>query len=307
MKLAVEFPSVVYREGPEAVARLAGAVDEIGFDQLDIFDHVVMGYDTDGREKNRYPARMPIMEAFATLGYIAACTSRIGLGTEVLVLPQRDPVLTAKQASTLDTLSGGRLRLGLGVGWQESEYDALGQDFHNRGRRMDEAIAVLRACWGQDPIDFEGEFYRVEAMAMEPKPPRGADLPIWIGGHSEAALRRAGRFGGGWMGVASRELFESGDQAIASIRRHAESAGRDPEALEFQAQVSPPPRPGNESDRTFYVDPDRVVVAAARLGELGFDGVALNLTGLFLAGARSVDAMIEGAAALHDKLRAELG
>ncbi len=307
MKLAVEFPSVVYREGPEAVARLAGAMDEIGFDQLDIFDHVVMGHDTEGREKNRYPAKMPIMEAFATLGYMAACTSRIGLGTEVLVLPQRDPVLTAKQASTLDTLSGGRLRLGLGIGWQESEYDAMGQDFHNRGRRMDEAIAVLRACWGQDPIDFEGEFYCVEAMAMEPKPPRGADLPIWIGGHSEAAFRRAGRFGDGWMGVASEELFESGDQAIASVRDHAEKAGRDPEALGFQAQVSPPPRPGNDGDRTFYTEPDRVAAAAAKLGELGFGGVALNLTGLFLAGARSVDAMIDGAGALHDKLRAELG
>ena len=307
MKLALEFPSVVYREGPEAIARLAGAMDEIGFDQLDIFDHVVMGHDTEGREKNRYPAKMPIMEAFATLGYVAACTSRIGLGTEVLVLPQRDPVLTAKQAATLDTLSGGRLRLGLGVGWQESEYEALGHDFRNRGRRMDEAIEVLRACWSQDPIDFEGEFYRLEAMAMEPKPPRGGALPIWIGGHSEAALRRAGRLGEGWMGVASPELFEDGAQAIAAVRTYAEEAGRDPASLEFQAQVSPPPRPGNESDRTFYTEPDRVAAAAAKLGEMGFDGVALNLTGLFLAGARTVEAMIDGAAALHEKLRAELG
>ena len=307
MKIAVEFPSVVYREGPEAVARLAKAVEEIGFDQLDIFDHVVMGYDTEGRPKNRYSARMPILEAFATLGYIAGCTSRIGLGTEVLVLPQRDPVLTAKQAATLDTLSGGRLRLGLGVGWQESEYEALGQDFHNRGRRMDEAIAVLRACWAEDPIDFEGEFYRVEAMAMEPKPPRGAALPIWIGGHSDAAFRRAGRLGEGWMGVASPELFEEGEQSIAAVRAHAEEAGRDPSVLEFQAQVSPPPRPGNDGDRTFYAEPDRVAAAAGRLGEMGFGWVALNLTGIFLAGARSVDAMIDGAEALHEKLRAELG
>ena len=238
---------------------------------------------------------------------MAACTSRIGLGTEVLVLPQRDPVLTAKQAATLDTLSGGRLRLGLGVGWQESEYEALGQNFRNRGRRMDEAIEVLRACWSQDPIDFEGEFYRVEAMAMEPKPPRGGALPIWIGGHSEAAFRRAGRFADGWMGVASPELFQNGGEAIAAVRRHAEDAGRDPSVLEFQAQVSPPPRPGNESDRTFYTEPDRVAAAAAKLGEMGFNGVALNLTGLFLAGARTVDAMIDGAAALHEKLRAELG
>jgi len=307
MKIAVEFPSVIYREGPEAVGRLARAVDEIGFDQLDIFDHVVMGHDMEGREKNRYPAKMPILEAFTTLGYLAGCTSSIGLGTEVLVLPQRDPVLAAKQAATLDTLSGGRLRLGLGVGWQESEYEALGQDFTNRGRRMDEAIEVLRACWSEDPVSFNGAFYRLESMAMEPKPPRGADLPIWIGGHSQAALRRAGRFGDGWMGVASSELFETGDQAIAAIRRYAEEAGRDPAALEFQAQVSPPPRPGNESDRTFYTDPGRVAASAAKLLDLGFSGVALNLTGLFLAGARTVGAMIDGAAALHEKLRAELG
>ena len=109
------------------------------------------------------------------------------------------------------------------------------------------------------------------------------------------------------MGVASAELFENGDQAIAAVRRYAEEAGRDPSALEFQAQVSPPPRPGNESDRTFYTEPDRVAAAAAKLGEMGFDGVALNLTGLFLAGARTVDAMIDGADALHGKLRAELG
>ncbi len=307
MKLALEFPSVIHREGPHEIARLAGAMDEIGFDQLDIFDHVVMGHDIDGREKNRYPARMPILEAFTTLSYLAACTSRIGLGTEVLVLPQRDPVLTAKQAATLDTLSGGRLRLGLGVGWQESEYEAMGQDFRNRGRRMDEAIRVLRSCWSQDPIDFHGEFYRLDAMAMEPKPPRGGALPIWIGGHSEAALRRAGRFGDGWMGVASQDLFENGGKAIAAVRRYAEEAGRDPAALEFQAQVSPPPRPGNDSDRTFYTEPERVAAAAAKLVGMGFDGVALNLTGLFLAGARTVDAMIDAAAALHGRLRAELG
>ncbi len=307
MKLAVEFPSVVYREGPEAVAELARAMDEIGFDQLDIFDHVVMGHDTEGREKNRYPAKMPVLEAFATLAYLAACTSRIGLGTEVLVLPQRDPVLAAKQASTLDTLSGGRLRLGLGVGWQASEYEALGWNFRDRGQRMDEAIAVLRACWSDDPINFNGEFYRVHAMAMEPKPPQGAELSIWIGGHSEAALRRAGRLGNGWMAVASPELFEHGDRAIASVCHHAEEAGRDPDALGFQAQVSPPPRPGNEDDRRFYIEPDRVAAAAAKLQAMGFGGVALNLTGVFLAGARSVPAMIDAARALHDKLRAELG
>jgi len=148
MKLSVEFPSVSYREGQEAVARLARAIEQIGYDHIDMFDHVVMGFPIEGRAPGPYPAGMPILEALMTLSYIAAVTSRVTLGTEVLVLPQRQPTLVAKQVSTLDTLSGGRVRLGVGVGWQESEYEALGEDFHTRGARMDEAIAVLRACWG---------------------------------------------------------------------------------------------------------------------------------------------------------------
>src|SRR5215467_2944648 len=137
MKLSIEFPSVSYREGHEAVARLARAVEQIGYDHIDMFDHVVMGFPIGGRAPGPYPAGMPILEAFMTLAYVAAVTRRIRLGTEVLVLPQRQPVLVAKQISTLDTLSGGRVRLGIGVGWQESENEALGEEFVTRGRRMD--------------------------------------------------------------------------------------------------------------------------------------------------------------------------
>ena len=145
MKLAVEFPSVSYREGPDGVARLARAIEDIGYDQLDMFDHVVMGHPTTTRAAPMYPPQMPILEALMTLSYAAAVTERIGLGTEVLVLPQRQPTLVAKQISTLSTLSGGRVRLGVGVGWQQSEYEALGEDFGTRGARMDEAIRLLRA------------------------------------------------------------------------------------------------------------------------------------------------------------------
>ena len=201
MKLAVEFPSVMYREGPEAVARLATAIEEIGFDQLDIFDHVVMGHPTEDRNESPYPAHMPILEALMTLSYFAAVTKTIGLGTEVLVLPQRQPVLVAKQISTLDTLSGGRVRFGVGVGWQKSEYEALGVDFHRRGARMDETIGFLRSCWSEDPIEFEGDDFVAKTIAMEPKPPRGGEIPIWVGGESAVALRRAGRLGDGWMAV----------------------------------------------------------------------------------------------------------
>src|SRR3989442_12757835 len=160
MKLSVEFPSVSYREGPDAVLRLARAVEQIGYDHIDVFEHVVMGFPIEGRAPGPYPAGMPILEALMTLSYIAAVTSRVTLGTEVLVLPQRQPTLVAKQVSTLDTLSGGRMRLGVGVGWQESEYEALGENFHDRGARMDEAIALLRAYWSDAHVNYAGKHYR---------------------------------------------------------------------------------------------------------------------------------------------------
>lgn len=197
MKLSVEFPSVSYREGPEAVMRLARAIERIGYDHIDVFDHVVMGIPIEGRPKGPYNPAMPILEAFMALSYMAAVTTRVTLGTEVLVLPQRQPALVAKQVSTLDTLSGGRVRLGVGVGWQESEYEALGQEFRTRGARMDEAIRLLRSYWTDAEVSHPGAHYPTVSMAMEPKPPQGARLPIWIGGNSEAALTRAVGLGDG--------------------------------------------------------------------------------------------------------------
>ena len=225
MKLSVEFPSVSYREGPAAVAALARAIERIGYDHIDIFDHVVMGVPMEGRERGPYNAQMPILEALMTLAYIAAVTIRVTLGTEVLVLPQRQPALVAKQVGTLDTLSAGRVRLGVGVGWQESEYEALGEEFHDRGARMDEAIRLLRAYWTDAEVSMPSAHYPTVSMAMEPKPPQGGRLPIWIGGLSEAAFRRVGRLGDGWL--ASRVTnAAAARQAIEAIHRHAQAAGR---------------------------------------------------------------------------------
>lgn len=304
MKLAVEFPSVAYREGPDAVRRFAQAVENIGYDHIDVFDHVVMGFPVDGRPSGPYNPAMPILEALMTLSHIAAVTSRVTLGTEVLVLPQRQPVLVAKQVSTLDTLSGGRVRLGVGVGWQESEYEALGEDFHTRGARMDEAIRLLRASWGDARVDFDGGPYRVTAMSMEPKPPQGRALPIWVGGNSEAAYRRVGRLGDGWL--ASR-VGDAGEarKIIETIHRYAQEAGRDPRGIGLQSMVAPPPR--DEESKRFYAEHDRVVTRVAALQAMGFGWVALNATALFQAGARSVDTMIDALAALHLRLRKEVG
>jgi len=304
VKLTVEFPSVSYREGPQGVLRLAKALEQIGYDHIDMFDHVVMGYPIAGRPPGPYTPTMPILEALMTLSAIAAVTSRVTLGTEVLVLPQRHPTLVAKQVSTLDTLSGGRVRLGVGVGWQESEYEALGEDFHSRGARMDDAIRLLRAWWSDAQVDFKSEHYPMTAMAMEPKPPQGRRLPIWVGGRSERALRRVGELGDGWLGSQVSDAA-SARRDIATIRRFAEAAGRDPGAIGLQSMVASPPK--DAEGKRFYAEHDRVVARVVDLKALGFEWVALNATAIFQAGARSVDAMIDALGALHTKIRGAVG
>jgi probable F420-dependent oxidoreductase len=304
VKLTVEFPSVSYREGPEGVMKLARGIEQIGYDHIDMFDHVVMGYPMEGRPPGPYPAQMPILEALMVLSYMAAVTTRVGLGTEVLVLPQRHPTLVAKQVSTLDTLSGGRVRLGVGVGWQESEYEALGEDFHTRGARMDEAIRLLRACWSDAQIDFKGHHYQLTAIGMEPKPPQGGRLPIWIGGRSERALRRVGELGDGWLGNQLTGA-EDARAAVTAIKRYAEAAGRDPRSIGLQAMVASPPR--DAAGKRFYVEHERVVARVVELRALGFEWVALNATAIFQSGARSVAAMIDALGALHVKIRGEVG
>lgn len=304
MKIAVEFPSVAFREGPQRVADLARAVEEIGYDELAVFDHVVMGYPTPDRAAPRYPSNMPVLEALVLLGFAAAVTSRVSLSTEVLVLPQRQPVLVAKQVSTIDTLSGGRMRLGVGVGWQEVEFDVLSTSFRNRGARTDEAITLLRSYWGDERIDLAGPHYPAEAVAMDPKPPQGAKLPIWVGGGSDAAFRRVARLGDGWMGSAGR-TDEDTMRSMATIRRYAEEGGRDPGSVGMQLMLAPPPT--DAAGKQFYADHDAVIRRAEEISRMGFEWTAVNATALFQSGARSVDAMIEQLGDLHGKLRAAVG
>jgi probable F420-dependent oxidoreductase len=304
MKLSVEFPSVAYREGPQGVIRLAKAIEDIGYDQLDMFDHVVMGHPTDKRPAPIYPPQMPIMEAIVVLSYVAAVTSRIGLGTEVLVLPQRQPVLVAKQISTLDTLSEGRVRLGVGVGWQESEYDALEESFSNRGKRMDEAIDLMRAYWGDSKVEFQGNYYSSHAMAMEPKPPQGAKLPIWIGGNSPRALQRVAERGDGWLATAFIDPAKAA-AAVQSIRQQAEAAGRDPAEIGLQQMLDVPPR--GDKGKGFYADLDQVEARAVAVKEMGFEWGALNATAIFQSGARSIDEIIEVLGRIHERLVAATG
>ena len=305
MKLALQFPNVVYREGPGAVAQVARAAESIGFDQIDLFDHVVMGHPMEGRFTGPYPTEMPILEPLVALAFLAAVTERVGLGIEVLVLPQRQPALVAKQISTLDTLSAGRVRLGVGVGWQECEYQALGTDFRRRGKMLDEAIPLLRAYWSEKSLEFEGAFFRATKLAMEPKPPQGGAIPIWVGGDSPAALRRAGTLGDGWM--ANGAITEQDVAAIATVKGHAEEAGRDPGKLGFQAQIAAPPDPDDPLGRGFHGSPERIAEVARAAREAGFGWVAVNASMVYIAGPRTADALCGDLQRIHDRIRAEVG
>lgn len=299
MKLCVEFPSVSYREGPSNVIRLAKAIEDIGYDRLEIFDHVIMGYGTDSRPAPMYPSKMPIMEALSALSFIAACTTKIGLGTEVLVLPQRQPVLVAKQVQTIDTLSDGRMRLGVGVGWQESEYDMLEESFTNRGRRMDDAIGVIRRCLSDENISYSFKHYTADSMAMEPKSPQGSSLPIWIGGMSDAALERAGRLGDGWLANAIVSE-ETALRSKAIVLGHVEAAGRNPKSFGLQMMLDVPPQ--DDAGRQFYQDLSRVRERAEQVASWGFEYGSINATAIFQSGARSVDAMIDVLGQVHEEL-----
>ena len=301
-KLSIVFPSVFYREGPQGIARFIRGVEDIGYDALDMFDHVVMGYPTQSRRAPFYTPQMPIMEAFMMLSHAAALTTRITLGTGVLVLPQRHPTLTAKQVSTLDTLSGGRVRLGVGSGWQASEYEALGEDYTTRGQRMDECIEIMRAYWRDEHVNYQGKFYQLEEMAMEPKPPQGAGIPIWIGGTKTAALKRCARMADGWMAMnapGDKPLNER----LQDLFSYAQEYGRDPSTIGLRMSLSPGPL-DKEARKRFFAEPQLLKDRTEELAEMGFQEVSIDCVPIFQQGYRSVDSMLEYLDTVHTQLRA---
>jgi probable F420-dependent oxidoreductase len=173
--------------------------------------------------------RNPIVDPIIGMTWAAAATSRIEVGTNIVILPQRNPVLLAKALATLDAFAGGRVLLGIGVGWAREEADAAGVDFTTRGKRTDEAMAVLRALWGEGTSSFEGTFYRFAEAYCYPKPARTEGLPILIGGESEAALRRVARLGDGWLPY--NLPVEAAAGTIGRLREMTREAGRDPDRL----------------------------------------------------------------------------
>lgn len=220
--------SFAMREGLEELAKGAEAA---GFESLWTVEHVVFpdGYESaypyDKSGKMAMDASTPLPDPLIWLTWVAAVTTRIHLGTGILILPQRNPVILAKELATIDVLSGGRLELGVGVGWLEEEFRALGVPFDARGARTDESIEVMRALWDSNHASFDGRFNSFEGISVNPKPTNGR-VPIHVGGHSRRAAERAGRLGDGFF-PGKGNLSELIDIA----RQSAADAGRDPESL----------------------------------------------------------------------------
>ncbi len=253
MQIGVVFPQTEIGADPAGVRDFAQAVEGMGFSHLATFDHV-LGADPSKRAgfTPLYTHESMFHEPLTLFAFLAGVTGRIGLVTSILVLGQRQTALVAKQAAEVDVLSGGRLRLGVGNGWNPVEYEALGENFHNRGRRMEEQIAVLRALWCDPLVTFEGEFHTIRDAGINPLPVQ-RPIPLWLGGMAEPVIERVGRLADGWFprfpsmrqrghpGIMPRHA-DAPAAIIARMHAAARAAGRDPSEIGIEGRVYLPGR-----------------------------------------------------------------
>jgi probable F420-dependent oxidoreductase len=251
MQVGAVFPQLEIGADPDAVAEYARTIERLGYDHLVIFDHV-LGADSSrpGGWTGVYDHRSLFHEPLVLFGYLAAITARLKLATAVIVLPQRQTALVAKQAAEVDVLSRGRLTLGVGIGWNEVEYEALGMDFRNRGRRIEEQIAVLRALWTNEVVDFKGRWHRIDRAGINPLPVQ-RPIPVWMGGGwdrqkravIELALRRIAKIADGWF--THLPPNEDGRAGMDAFRRLVEEQGRDPAKVPVEGRL-PAARSGTD-------------------------------------------------------------
>lgn len=234
MKFGLRYCNTGTYVDPQKAVALAEAAEAAGFESMWTVEHTVVpgGYGSSypyaaGGKMAGGDDAIPLPDPLIWMAYIAAATKRINLATGIMILPQHNPVVVAKQVATLDHMSGGRILLGIGVGWLKEEFDALGVPFEERGRRTDEYINVMRELWGSEKPTYDGQFYRFKDAYCRPQPVKGK-VPIIVGGHSPAAAKRAGRLGDGFFPArgAPKELFEM-------VRASAINAGRDPKSIEI--------------------------------------------------------------------------
>jgi probable F420-dependent oxidoreductase len=263
MQIGIILPQNEIGDDPGAIREFAAAAEDEGFEHIVAFDHVV------GRDDY---AAQPFHEPFVLFGFIAACTRTIELTTGIIILPQRQTVLAAKQAAEVDLLTGGRFRLGVGLGWNPVEYEALGKEFSNRGERLDEQVTLMRRLWAEPSVTHSGAHETVTGAGLAPLPVQ-RPIPVWFGGVAERALRRIGRLGDGWFPqVPPGDRL---DEARAIVTQAAIDAGRDPDALGMEGRI------GWETG-----DVDKLARQAGKWRDAGATHLGVNTMG---AGLASVD------------------
>ena len=233
MQTGLVYPQTEYPTDPAAVRDYAQTAEALGFTHVLAYDHVLgANPDRPGGWTGPYTHRDPFMEPFVLFTYMAAVTTRLGFIPGILILPQRETALVAKQAATLDVLCSGRLRLGVGTGWNEVEYVALSQEFSTRGRRQEEQLEVLRLLWTQELVTYKGRWHDIPDAGINPLPVQ-RPIPLWFGGHANVVLRRAARLGDGWLpgfrtAEAAREHLDRLDGYLAEAGRDRAAFGLEP-------------------------------------------------------------------------------
>ncbi|MDQ6739451.1 MAG: LLM class F420-dependent oxidoreductase [Actinomycetota bacterium] len=288
MLVGVVFPQTEIGTDVSAIRDYAQAAESLGYSHLLVYDHVLgasIQHRSDWQGAYPYTSENQFHEPFVLFGYLAALTQQLELVTGVIILPQRQTALVAKQVAEVDILSGGRVRLGVGIGWNPVEYEGLNEDFRNRGKRIEEQIVLLRELWSSTAIDFTGRWHRIPDAGINPLPVQ-RPVPIWLGGHAGPVLERVGRLADGWF-----PQMKPGDAARAAldkIRASAEAAGRDPGSIGIEARLNL--RGGEMDSWRQQIDGWR---------ELGATHLGINTMGMGLSPVEQI-AMIE-------KLKRELG
>jgi len=276
LQIGAVFPQTEISADPKALATYAIAVEEMGYDYIVAFDHVIGANMTNRPDWKplrggppAYTLASMFHEPFVLFGYLSHVTKRVGLATGVLILSQRQAVLVAKQAAEVDVLSNGRLRLGVGIGWNNLEYEALDMNWRNRGKRSEEQVEVMRQLWTQKTVNYSGKWHSIPEMGLNPLPVQ-RPIPIWFGGRSEPLLERIGRVGDGWFANAGPTQVAEGVEKIAAA---AEKAGRDPKSIGLEIMESMINR-----------SPEEAAERAQQWKPLDLTHIALNTMGANLSG-----------------------
>jgi len=278
MRIGVTFPQTELGGDRGAVKAYGQRVEELGYTHILIYDHV-LGADPDVHQgwQGPYDVHTTFHEPFVLFGFLAGLTD-LELVTGVIVLPQRQTALVAKQAAEVDLLTGGRFRLGIGLGWNAVEYEALGENFRNRGRRSEEQVEVLRRLWTEPTVTFDGTHHTITGAGLAPLPVQ-RPIPVWFGAATERALERAGRLADGWFPMM--EIGSGLEWARERVHDAATAAGRDPATIGMEGRV------------TWAGDPDRALAEIAAWRAAGASHVSINTMGAGLDGVDEHLAVLE--------------